>query len=178
MIAGFKAQNHPLQVARDGAVDEVDDRATPPEDFATWHARWAFTLDVAAAPHNAKCERYFTRADDGLRQPWSGRVWCNPPYSDLRSWVRKAWEEWKSGRVELIAMLIPANRAEQAWWQESIEPYRDRPGTGLRTEFLPGRIRFVFPPNVAAPKHNRPLFGCVLLVWSDRPSSPGTSDGA
>lgn len=175
MIAGFKAQNHPHQVARDGATDEVDDRATPPEDFAAWHARWGFTLDVAAAPHNAKCERYFTRADDGLSQPWSGRVWCNPPFSDLRGWVRKAWEEWESGRVELIAMLVPANRSEQAWWQESIEPYRDRPGTGLRTEFLPGRIRFIFPANVAAPKHNRPLFGCVLLVWGDVATSPGAS---
>jgi phage N-6-adenine-methyltransferase len=168
MIAGFKAANHPLQVARDGAVDHVDDRATPSEDFAAWSERFGgFTLDVAAAPHNAKCERFYTREDDGLTRPWSGRVWCNPPYSNLGAWVSKAWSEWGKPRTELIAMLVPANRAEQRWWQEQVEPYRDRPDSPLRTEFLPGRIRFVFPPHVPAPKHNRPLFGCVLLVWSD-----------
>ena len=32
-----------------------------------------FTLDVAAAPHNAKCENYYTREDDGLSRAWTGR---------------------------------------------------------------------------------------------------------
>lgn len=39
-------------------------------------------LDVAAAPWNAKCQRYFTEADDGRKQKWDAKaVWCNPPYS-------------------------------------------------------------------------------------------------
>ncbi len=168
MIAGFKASNHPHQVARDGAKDEVDDRATPADDFEGWNRRFNFTLDVAAASHNAKCSRYFTRDDDGLEQSWAGeRVWCNPPFSDLTAWVNKAWAEWRStNRPELIVMLLPANRAEQGWWQEQVEPFRDRLLSPLRTEFLPGRIRFVFPDGITPPKHNRPLFGCCLLIWS------------
>lgn len=167
MIAGFRAANHPLQVARDGARDEVDDRATPAEDFAAFESRFhGFMLDVAAAAHNAKCERYYTREDNGLEQPWdAASIWCNPPFSDLRSWVAKAWHEWQRGNAGQIVMLVPANRAEQGWWQDLVEPYRDRPDSPLQTEFLPGRMRFEFPDGVEAPKHNRPLFGCCLLIW-------------
>src|SRR5688572_7656964 len=64
-LVGFKAQNHVQQVNTRGASDEVDDRGTHPTDFDPLDARFGgFTLDVAAAPHNAKCARYFTRADD------------------------------------------------------------------------------------------------------------------
>lgn len=31
-----------------------------------------FTLDVCALPENAKCENYFTPADNGLEQKWMG----------------------------------------------------------------------------------------------------------
>ena len=30
-----------------------------------------FTLDVAATPQNSKCERFFTAAEDGLKQSQS-----------------------------------------------------------------------------------------------------------
>ncbi len=72
-LVGYQANNHPQQTATRGPADEVDDRETHPDDFARWDARFGgFTLDAAAAPHNAKCARYFTRADDGLTQSWGG----------------------------------------------------------------------------------------------------------
>lgn len=40
-----------------------------------------FDTDVAAAPWNAKCERFFTRRDSGLRNQWGLLNWCNSPYS-------------------------------------------------------------------------------------------------
>jgi phage N-6-adenine-methyltransferase len=168
-IAGFRAQNHPQQIGTRGARDAVDDRGTRAEYFDPWNARFGFTLDVAAAPHNAKCARFFTRDDDGLTQSWAGeRVWCNPPYSDLYSWVDKAWQEIE--HAELIVMLLPANRPEQRWWQELVEPFRDQLITGtdvqLRTQFLPGRMRFDRPDAVIGPKGDRPPFGCVLLIWT------------
>lgn len=173
MLAGFKAENHPQQTALRGALDEVDDRGTDQTFFDSLSQRFGgFTLDVAAAPHNAKCTTYFTRADNGLEQPWTGRVWCNPPYSrvpgvsDLGSWVRKAWAEWEAGNADHIVMLVPANRVEQAWWQDHVEPYRDRSGTGLRVEFLRGRLRFDQPAGWVKPaKGDRPPFGCALLIW-------------
>lgn len=166
-IAGFKASNHPQQTAKRGAADAVDDRGTDPEFFDALAERMGgFTLDVAAAAHNAKCYDHFTREDDGLSLPWWGRVWCNPPYSDCGAWVRKAWEEWNAGHVDLIAMLLPANRVEQAWWQDNVEPFRDRPDSPLRVEFLRGRMRFHRPGWVPGPKGDRPPFGCCLLIWT------------
>jgi len=166
MLLGFKAQNHPQQTAAHGALDEVDDRATHPDDFARWDDELGpFTLDAAAAPHNAKCVRYFTRADDGLKQSWAGeRVWCNPPYSDLNRWLLKAWEEWPSTRG--IVMLLPANRVEQAWWQDWVEPFRDRPDGHLSVRFLRGRLRFIKPGATEIKPNERPPFGCALLIWA------------
>jgi phage N-6-adenine-methyltransferase len=133
--------------------------------FDPLNNRFRFDLDVAAAPHNAKCARYFTRADDGLVQSWVGaRVWCNPPYSDLAAWTSKAWREWALG-AEVIVMLVPANRPEQPWWQDNVEPYRDRPGSLLRVEFLRGRTRFIKPGQTAIGPNERPPFGCALLIW-------------
>lgn len=163
-LVGFKGQNHPQQVGRRGAKPEVDNLATTPEMFAPLHERFNFTLDVAALPHNAKLERFYTPDDDGLARSWAyERVWCNPPYSDIDSWVKKAWWEYQIG-VELIVMLLPANRCEQGWWQRGIEPYRDR-GQGLRVEFLPGRPRFIKHGFDRVEPNQRPPFGCVLCIW-------------
>jgi phage N-6-adenine-methyltransferase len=146
--------------------DVVDDRATHPLDFAAFTERHGpFTLDVAAAPHNTKCERFFTREQDGLARDWSGeRVWCNPPYSDIAPWVRKAWDCWAS--TSGISMLLPASRTEQQWWQLMVEPYRDRAGSPLSVEFLPGRMRFLRPGRTHIGPGERPPFGCVLLTWT------------
>jgi len=168
-LVAFKARNHPQQAVRDA----VDDRGTLPELFAPLNAEHRFTLDAAASHLNAKCEKYFTRETDGLLRSWRAeRVWCNPPYSRLTPWVAKAWGEMRDG-CELVVMLLPANRCEQVFWQEYVEPFRDGPvtdGITLRTRFLRGRTRFVMPPNfeyyTTRAKGDRPPFGCVLLIWS------------
>lgn len=159
-LIGFKARNHPQQKRN----PKVDDRATTPEVFDPLNERFEFTLDVAASAENAKCERYYTITDDGLSQPWHGRVWCNPPYSDIAPWVAKAWWEFRIGRAELIVMLLPANRTEQSWWQDHIEPDRDQ-DKGLRIEFLRGRLRFIEPGDTEVKPNARPPFGCCLAIW-------------
>ena len=173
-VVGYKARNHPQQVASHGARPDIDDRATPPEVFGPLHDRFRFTIDAAASPANAKCPRFWTYEDDGLAQPWVGeRVWANPPYSypNLPAWVAKAWQEWKAVGPDLIVMLVPANRTEQVWWQELIEPYRDLPGSDLHVEFLPSRMRFLTPGQTEVGPDERPPFGCCLLIWEAREAS-------
>lgn len=111
----FIARTHPQQ----GPNEKVDDRETTPEVFAELDKRFGpFTLDVAASDHNAKCIHFYSIEDDGLACGWqSDTVWCNPPYSNIRPWVEKAWEEWHlrnfyENQLRRIVMLLPANRTE------------------------------------------------------------------
>lgn len=167
-LGGFKAQNHPQQIAKRGAKPEVDNLETPWEMFEPLHERFRFTIDVAALPRNAKCARYFTPAEDGLERSWAGeRVWCNPPYSSIEPWVAKANREVRMlDRPELVVMLLPANRTEQGWWQRQVEPFRDGRSTrGPRVEFLAGRLRFIKHGHDRVEPNQRPPFGCCLLVW-------------
>jgi phage N-6-adenine-methyltransferase len=172
----MRARNHPAQVKANGPNDEVDDRATHPMDFAEIAEDWGpFTIDVAAASHNTKCDRFYDRQQDGLAQSWAGEtVWCNPPYSDIAPWVRKAWAEHQG--TTAIVMLLPANRTEQSWWQLMVEPFRDRRNTTLTTMFLPGRMRFLKRGQTAIGPNERPPFGCVLLVWTYDPDATDAYD--
>lgn len=166
-LLGFAARNHPQQVGRNGAKEKVDDRETDPAFYLPLAERFGgFTLDVAASPHNTKCGRYYTRSDNGLTRSWAGeRVWCNPPYSGIDAWVQKAWDEHPT--TPLIVMLLPANRTEQAWWQDHVEPRRDRPGSPLKIEFLRGRLRFLINGDTEIQPNARPPFGCCLLIWQE-----------
>lgn len=166
-LVGFnKTSNHPQQVGKRGAVDKVDDRETPQALFDELHERFRFTLDAAASSSNAKCPRYYTLETDGLVQTWGGeRVWCNPPYSDCAAWVKKAWRAFLSEGCELAVLLLPANRTEQRWWQDEIEPFRDGKGYKLAVEFLRGRLRFDVPGGYNDPRGNRPPFGVCLVIW-------------
>lgn len=167
-LTGFRSSNHPQQLAKRGANIDVDDRATDPLTFAPLHDRFGFTIDVAAAAHNTKLPRYFTRDQNGLAQPWAGEtVWCNPPYSAIAPWVEKAWAE--CGSAAGIVMILPANRTEQGWWQLLVEPYRDRPGSPLTVEFLQGRLRFIRADKTSIGPNERPPFGCCLLIWTAPP---------
>lgn len=163
MLIGFRARNHRQQVLLRGANPQVDDRATTPENFDPLEARFGFTIDVAASARNRKVERFYTVEDDGLAQSWADeRVWCNPPYSNIAEWVEKAWSELA---CPLVVMLLPANRTEQGWWQTMVEPFRDRVGSPLRTEFLAGRLRFIAHDRERVEPNERPPFGCVLLIF-------------
>lgn len=167
------SRNHPAQVARRPGsprlldcfdpTDDIDDRRTPDRLFRELDAELHFTVDVAASSANAKCERFYDLAADGLAQDWGGdRVWCNPPFSALPEFTRKAHLEVDA---EVIVMLLPANRCEQEWWQRYVEPFRDGRSLTrrLETRFISGRTDFTGPDGW---RPSRVPFGCVLCIWA------------
>lgn len=64
---------------------------TPQGFFDELDREFHFTLDPCATLDNAKCGKYYTREQDGLKQDWTGeRVYCNPPYGrDMPQWIEK-----------------------------------------------------------------------------------------
>lgn len=93
-----------------------DDYYTPKHVFDALDL--CFDLDVAAPPGGVPwvpADRYYTKEDDGLSQPWHGRVWMNPPYSEATAWVRR-FIEHRHG----VALL---SHAKSAWhptlWAEA-----------------------------------------------------------
>lgn len=89
---------------------------TPQAFFDDLNKEFGFTLDVCATPGNAKCERYFTREEDGLAQAWSGVCWMNPPYGrEIEKWVKMAYASGRMGVT--VVCLLPA-RTDTKWFQD------------------------------------------------------------
>jgi len=87
---------------------------TPIEVFGVLDAEFGFTLDVCASSENRKCENYFDKERDGLRQEWRGVCWMNPPYGQqIRLWVKKAFDSSVNGAR--VVCLLPA-RTNTAYW--------------------------------------------------------------
>lgn len=100
----------------------TDEWRTPKWFFEMLQARYGvFELDAAASRDNALCSRYFDEQSDGLAQPWPKdvRIFCNPPWSNISPWVKKALNEECH-----ITLLLPANRSDQEWFHELLSsPY-------------------------------------------------------
>ena len=106
---------------------------TPQALFDELDKEFHFTIDVCAVPENAKCERYFTTAQNGLKQDWNtggGTIYMNPPYGrEIGLWVRKAAES----NVTAVC-LLPA-RTDTAWFHDYIYGKAE-------IRFIRGRLKF------------------------------------
>jgi phage N-6-adenine-methyltransferase len=123
--------------------DERQDWATPAWLFEELDAEFVFTLDPCASSGNAKCERYFTVADDGLAQDWGDEtVFMNPPYGrGIADWMRKARSAADAGAT--VVCLVPA-RVDSIWWNETTHRSECRFRFG-RVNFVGGHAAFPGP---------------------------------
>ena len=119
---------------------KTDMWATPQDFFDALDAEFHFTLDACAVKENAKCEAYYTPEQDGLDQPWTGRVWCNPPYGrNVGQWVKKAHDTASGGGF--VVMLLPA-RTDTRWFHDYIYGKTE-------VRFIKGRLKFGSCQNAA-----------------------------
>ena len=60
---------------------KTDLRETPQDFFDELNKEFRFTLDPCATEENHKCEKYYTKEQDWLKQSRDNEiVYCNPPY--------------------------------------------------------------------------------------------------
>ena len=136
----------------------TDEWATPRDFLARMASTFGpFDLDPCALPSSTAAPRYFTPTVDGLTQPWTGRVWMNPPYGrGIGAWTLKADRETWSGRADIVVGLVPA-RTDTKWW------HRDVIGAASAVYFVRGRLTFG-DATACAP------FPSAVVVW--RPLRP------
>ena len=126
---------------------------TPQHIFDALNVQFQFTLDPCATPENAKCEKYFTKEDNGLIKSWAGeRVFMNPPYGrEITSWILKAYKESRNPDT-IVVCLLPA-RTDTKWFH--------RYCTKGMIWFIRGRLKFGENEN-AAP------FPSMIVVFPEK----------
>ena len=129
-----------------------NDWATPHQTFNELDNEFNFTLDPCASHQNAKCEKYFTKEDDGLSQDWSNEiVFMNPPYGrEIGKWVEKAYRESLKGAV--VVCLIPA-RTDTKYWHNFIFPYAEIRFIKVRLKFGGSKNAAPFPSAIVIYKN-------------------------
>jgi len=140
----------------------------------------AIDLDPACESRerpNVPAQNYYTREDDGLAQPWMGRVFLNPPYGrEIATWITKLRAEWRGGQMTELIALLPA-RTDTEWFKELTGGTDD-----AVVCFLHGRLTFVGNTNPApfpsmavyfGPHHDvfARVFNDLGSLWV-RPGSP------
>jgi hypothetical protein len=106
---------------------------TPPEVFQALSI--SFNLDPASPTGGVPwvpAKRFLSQADDGLMQPWTGRVWLNPPYGPSID----RWLERLARHGDGLALVFA--RTDTRWYQEIA-----RQATALC--FIAGRLSFIRP---------------------------------
>ncbi|WP_434627596.1 DNA N-6-adenine-methyltransferase [Chromobacterium sp. CV08] len=138
-----------------------DEWPTPQLLFDELHAEFTFTVDVCATPGNAKCRRYYTRADNGLAQSWAGEtVWMNPPFGHgIKFWMEKALKSARAGAT--VVCLVPA-RTDTRWWHRYAMWAAEIRCLDKRLQFDGGSAKAPFPAVVVVfrPDH----LGAARLV--------------
>jgi len=115
---------------------EKQDWETPQDFFDELNKEFQFTLDPCASANNAKCDKYYTIAEDGLSKSWFGEaVFCNPPYGRYqKDWIKKAHDTCKAGGNTTVVMLLPARTDTKIFHEYILEKSEIR--------FVKGRLKF------------------------------------
>jgi DNA N-6-adenine-methyltransferase (Dam) len=125
---------------------------TPPEIFESLGI--TFDVDPCAPPGGlpwVPAARFYSQADDGLRQPWAGRVWLNPPYgAGIELWMEKL-----AAHGNGIALVHA--RTSTVWWRTAMS-------TATAVCFVAGGVRFMSDTRGSRPAGSSPL-PVVLLAY-------------
>lgn len=110
--------------------------STPQSFYDNLNKEFNFTLDPCATKDNHKCDKFYTKEDDGLSKSWIGEsVFCNPPYGrEIKHWVKKCYLE-SMQKNTLVVALLPA-RTDTEWFHMYIY------NKAKEIRFIKGRLKF------------------------------------
>ncbi|WBH15818.1 phage N-6-adenine-methyltransferase [Sphingomonas radiodurans] len=148
-----KVRRHAQERSHWGPGDKKDrDARFTPERFLKPMVEVFGPIDLdpcghALSPVAARRRFLLAEGDDGLKDPWSGRlVFMNPPYSGYLPWMTRAYGEWSAGRVEVALCLVPV-RTDSDFFQTKVAaaadiyllrgglPFSNRAGKSRTTPF-------------------------------------------
>jgi phage N-6-adenine-methyltransferase len=141
---------------KSGKTNYSDEWYTPPRIVS---ALGPFDLDPSAGPMNHAARNIRHPEECGLAVEWSGRVWLNPPYSNVHLWLAKFAEHGDG------ITLVNA-RPETQWFQRLV-------ANAAAVHWLRGRIQFDMPEGPS--KH--PTVGSVLVAYGERNAAALLSSG-
>jgi len=144
-------------------INKNDEWETPKELFRKLDQEFNFTLDACASDFNHKCDFYFTRDDNALNLKWVGNVFCNPPYSEIGKFVKKAYTEVLNGNAEIVVLLC-FSKTETRWFHDYILGKAE-------IRFIKGRLAF----EMGGKSGNKAPFGSMLVIWR-KGQLPKTTD--
>lgn len=113
-----------------------DKWATPKDFYETLNKEFQFNFDP--------CPITWKEGDlDGLQIPWGTKTFCNPPYSKVAQWIKKASEECDKGN--LVVLLVNC-ATDTKWFHEYVYLKHE-------VRFVEGRLKFINPlrPTVKIP---------------------------
>lgn len=132
-------------------IGATDDWYTPPLVFEALGLRFDLDPCSPGASHWVPASRVYTQQDDGLKQPWHGLVFMNPPFGGRHGhvpWLRKFLEH-RNG-VAIVRAYTSAD------W------FHDWAVLADTMVFPRGKTKFIRPDGTigGSPGHGIVLLGC------------------
>lgn len=113
----------------------------------------------AIANERVRASMFYTKDDDGLSKPWSGRVWMNPPYAQplIGDFAEAVASKYEAREIDAACVLVN-NATETRWFQRMLE-------LASAVCFLRGRVKFVSPSGEA---NGAPLQGQAVIYFGGK----------
>lgn len=149
-------------------VGASDDWYTPPEIFKALGLTFALDPCSPGAGHWVPALSYYTKEVDGLKQPWHGTVFVNPPFGGRHGHVPWLVKFFYHG--DGIAVVRSYTSAD--WWHEHMHRADLLLWPNGKTQFIPSpELRADLEAKAAAKGkvwRNAPGHGVVLIGMGDK----------
>ena len=138
-----------------GIINIQDEYGTPMQLLNNAMDRYKIwpLIDVCTNHPNKKMPVFFTKDQDALKQNWNLDFFMNPPYSEVRRFMKYAYEQHQKWNVD--ALILTYSKTDTKWWHRYVEGKAE-------VHFIEGRIRFLNEAGHPT-KHPAPYPSCWII---------------